>query len=112
MSGGRETLIRFVQGAIDRGATTVEEVHKSVADLPLRMLEESDLLREPAKDARRLQDHTIGKLYDVIRQINEEVGTYAEELLAEAAKRRTAREGAGEGRRSTSHAATSHAASH
>ena len=90
MSSHRKTLVRFVQDAIDRGATTVEDIHKSIADLPLRVLEESDLLKEPAKDARHLQDHTIGKIYDVIRQVNERVGTYASELLAEAAKRPTA----------------------
>ena len=94
MTGHRRTLVGFVQNAIDRGATTVEEIHKSIADLPLRVLEESDLLKEPAKDARRLQDHTIGKIYDVIRQVNEQVGTYASELLAEAARRRATRHAA------------------
>jgi hypothetical protein len=99
MSGDRKTLIRFVQEAIDKGATTVEEVHKSIADLPLKILEESDLLKEPAKEAKRLQDHTLGAIYDVIRQINEQVGDYASDLLAEAAKRRAARRESGTERR-------------
>jgi hypothetical protein len=100
MSGHRRTLVRFVQDAIDRGATTVEEIHKSIANLPLRVLEESDLLKEPAEEARRLQDHTIGKIYDVIRQVNEQVGTYASGLLAEAARRRAAQHAAARERRS------------
>jgi hypothetical protein len=91
MRSDRKTLIRFVQDAIDKGATTVEEIHKSIADLPLKILEESELLREPAKEAKRLQDHTLGAIYGVIREINEQVGGYASELLAEAAKRRAAR---------------------
>jgi len=91
MSEARKTTIQFIQDAIERGATTVEEIHKSVADLPLKILEESDLLKESAKEAKRLQDHTLGAIYDVIRGINEQVGTYASGLLAEAAKRRTAR---------------------
>jgi hypothetical protein len=95
MNGERKTLIRFLQDAIDKGATTVEEVHKSVADLPLRILEESELLRGPAREAKRVQDHTLGAIYGVIRKINERVGTYASELLAEAAKRRAARSEAG-----------------
>jgi hypothetical protein len=92
--GGRErrrALGRFIQDAIDKGATTVEEIHKSIADLPLKMLEESELLRGPAKEVRRVQDHTIGAIYDVIRGINKQVGTLASELLREAAKRRGAR---------------------
>lgn len=91
MSNDRKTLVRFIQDAIDKGATTVEEVHKSIADLPLKILEESDLLKESAKEAKRLQDHTIGAIYDVIRAVNEQVGDYASELLAEAKKHRTAR---------------------
>jgi hypothetical protein len=87
----RKALASFIQDAIDKGATTVEEIHKSIADLPLKMLEEGELLRGSAKEVRRVQDHTIGAIYDVIRGINREVGTLASELLAEAAKRRGAR---------------------
>ena len=86
-----KALASFIEDAIDKGATTVEEIHKSIADLPLKMLEESELLRESAKEVRRVQDHTIGAIYNVIRRINQEVGTLASELLAEAAKRRGAR---------------------
>ena len=88
MSADRKTMIRFVQDAIDKGATTVEEVHKAIADLPLEILERNDLLKEPAKEVKRLQDHTLGAIYDVIREINGQVGAYASGLLAEAAKRR------------------------
>ena len=69
----------------------MEDVHKSIADLPLRMLEESEILREPAKEVRRVQDHTIGAIYELILHINKEVGTLASELLDEAAKRLGAR---------------------
>jgi len=95
MSGDKKTLIRFIQDAIDKGATTVEEIHKSIADLPLRILEESQLLREPAKEVKRVQDHTLGAIYRTIREINEQVGTYASGLLADTAKRRAARSEAG-----------------
>jgi hypothetical protein len=94
-SGERKALARFVQDAIDKGATTVEDIHKSIADLPLKMLEESELLRGPAREVRRLQDHTIGAVYDLIRGINDQVGSLAAELLDEAAKRRGARREAG-----------------
>jgi len=101
MSAERKAVARLIQDAIDKGATTVEEIHKSIADLPLKMLEDSELLRGPAKKVRRVQDHAIGAIYDVIRKVNEEVGTLAGDLLAEAAKRREARKAA----RTTHHAA-------
>ena len=91
----RKALAKFIEEAIEKGATTVEDVHRSIAGLPLRILEESELLRGPAKEVRRVQDHTIGAVYDLIRHINEQVGTLAAELLDQAAKRRGARGEAG-----------------
>jgi hypothetical protein len=87
-SGDGKALAKLVQDAIDKGATTVEEIHKSIADLPLKILGESELLRGSAKEAKRVQDHTIGAIYDLIRDINERVGTLASDLLNQAAKRR------------------------
>jgi uncharacterized membrane-anchored protein YhcB (DUF1043 family) len=89
---GEKSLTKVIQDAIDKGATTVEDIHKSIADLPLKFLEESELLRKPAKEVRKVQDHTIGAIYDVLREINQKVGTLASDLLEEAAKRRAARE--------------------
>ena len=97
----RKALATFVQDAVDKGATTVEEIHKSIADLPLKILEGSDLLRGRAKEVRRVQDHAIGAMYDVIRGVNRQVGTLASKLLKEAAERRGARAETG----SKSHAA-------
>ena len=89
----RKALVRFIEEAIEKGATTVEDVHKSIAQLPLKVLEESDLLRGPAKEVRRIQDHTIGVIYDLIRYINGQVGRLAIELLDQAANRRRAARG-------------------
>ena len=91
MTNERKRLTRLVQDAIDRGATTIEETHKSIANLPIRVLEESDLLREPAKKVRDLQNRTIGSIYDVIRKINQQIGNVASEVLDRSAKRRHAR---------------------
>jgi hypothetical protein len=83
----RRNVAKLIQDAIDKGATTVEDIHKSIADLPLRMLEERELLRAPAKEVRRVQDRTIGAVYDLIREINAQVGNLASDLLARRAKR-------------------------
>ena len=101
----KKNLPKLIQEAIDKGATTVEEVHKSIVDLPLKVLEESDLLRKPSKEARRLQDETIGVIYDTIREINQQVGTLASDLLAEAAAHRAARGETHKHRSAAGHAA-------
>jgi hypothetical protein len=97
----RKKLIRLIQDAIDKGATTAEEVHKSIADLPLRILEESEFLRKPAREAKRVQDHTLGAIYDAIREINEKVGAYATEMLADARKHRPVRSATGKMRKAS-----------
>jgi hypothetical protein len=45
----RKVLVRFIEEAIEKSARTVEDVHKSIAQLPLKILEETDLLRGPPR---------------------------------------------------------------
>jgi hypothetical protein len=87
MTRDRKPLAKAIQDSIEKGATAVEEVHKSIADLPLKMLEGSERLREPAKEVRHVQDRAIGAVYDLVRKVNEEVGALAADLRAEARRR-------------------------
>jgi hypothetical protein len=88
MTTHKKTLTRLIQDEIDKGATTVEEIHKAIADLPLKVLEGSHLLKAPAKRVRHVQDRTIGAVYDLVREVNQKVGSFASDMLADAAKRR------------------------
>ena len=74
---------RLVQQAIDAGATTVGEIHQKIAAMPLEVLEPFDTTGT-AKKAKQLTERSIGNVYDTIREINEHVGSLAEELLAGA----------------------------
>ena len=66
-----ELLKDMVQTAIDNGAKTVGEVHKSIADMPFEMLERSGLLDEENQKLREKNQQTIGAVYEKIREINE-----------------------------------------
>jgi hypothetical protein len=81
----------LVRERIDEGATTVEEIHKAIADLPLDVLERLDVFKETAKDVRRVQDTSIGAIYDVIRKVNQRVAELASDLLKRVPKRKPAR---------------------
>ena len=72
----------LIQEAVDKGANTVEEVHKSIADLPLKMLENVEFFKKPVKEVRRVQDRSIGAVYDLIRGINDQVGKLAGDMLS------------------------------
>jgi methyl-accepting chemotaxis protein len=87
--GSRRTEIRrivhLVQRAIDEGADSVEEIHRSIASMPLDVLERLDVFEQTVKDVREVQDASIGKIYEVIHQVNHEVGKLAAEALGQRA---------------------------
>jgi len=74
-------LVDLVQREVDDGATSVEEIHKAIANLPLEILDRLDIFEETSKGARKVQEATIGAMYDVIRKVNDEVGKLAREML-------------------------------
>lgn len=86
----KKSVTRSIQDAIDEGARTAEEIHKSIAELPLKILEESDALRRSAREVRRVQARAIGAVYDLVRKINRDVGSVASDVLAEASAARRA----------------------
>lgn len=74
-------IVELIQEAVDKGANTVEEIHKAIVDLPLKILEEIEVLKKPVKEVRRVQDRSIGAVYDLIREINEQIRKLAAEIL-------------------------------
>ena len=76
----------LVQEQIDRGATSVEEIHLQIAALPLDVLERLDVFEKTAKDVRKIQATSIGAVYDVIRNVNHEVNRLANGLLDRSAR--------------------------
>lgn len=69
-----ELLKDLIQEAVDRGATSVEQIHQAIADLPFEMLEQRGLLDVDGVELRKTKTRTIGVVYDAIRRINREVG--------------------------------------
>jgi hypothetical protein len=84
MTDELQGLKDLVQEAIDKGATSVEEVHRSIAALPFAVLERIEPLAEPARTMKDLQQQSIGFVYDAIRRLNRVAGEIAEELLQRA----------------------------
>jgi methyl-accepting chemotaxis protein len=76
-----EAIKDLVQEAIDQGATTVEQIHKVIADLPFAVLEQRGLLEDSASSVRDTSQRTIGSVYDAIRRINREIGGLASQIF-------------------------------
>jgi len=76
-----EAIKDLIQEAVDKGATTVEQIHKLVADLPFSVLEQRGLLDDTAEAVRDTSARTIGNVYDAIRRINREIGEMASHVI-------------------------------
>jgi hypothetical protein len=76
-----EAVKDLIQEAVDTGATSVEQIHRAIADLPLSALEQRGLLGDEGKSARKLVDSSIGAVYETIRAVNREVGELASGLF-------------------------------
>ncbi len=77
----QETLTGRIQQAVERGATSVEEIHKAIADLPFEVLERNGLFEQAAGQLREVQERSIGAVYDTIREVNRRVAGLAADLL-------------------------------
>ena len=73
-------FVGSIEDAIDQGTRSAEQIHKTIAGLPFDVLETIQLLDSPLREARKLQDHAIEAVYDMVRGINREVSRTATEL--------------------------------
>ncbi len=76
-------LTTLVEEVVDKGATTAEDIHRAVADLPIKVLEELGLFEQTTQDVKKIQETSIGALYDFIREVNHKVTGLAADVLEE-----------------------------
>ena len=85
-----EWLKDTIQGALDRGATSVEQGHQYIAELPFEALEKSGLMEQDRFALRDRQRRTIGMVYNAIRTINAQVGALISDQFENLDDARTA----------------------
>jgi hypothetical protein len=76
-----EGIRAMVQDAIDSGASTVEEIHKKIAAMPLAALKNVEGLGGVGQSVENLTNATIGTIYDTIRLVNDQVGQIGKQML-------------------------------
>jgi len=87
-SSNEQTLTRLVEEIIEKGANTAEEINRGILDLPVTMLENLGL-QETADGIKKVQDSSIGAIYELIHDINHKVADLATDLLAQPGKKRS-----------------------
>jgi len=72
-----------VQQMVDKGVASVEEIHKSIAEIPFAQIEKAapERFKQYVEPVKNIQDTAIGTVYSVIRKINRQIGEMADEVL-------------------------------
>ena len=68
-----KTLATTIHDAIDEVTTAVEDIHQSIANVPLDVLGEIAPLKDAIDEVKVAQSHTIAAVYDLIRTVNDRV---------------------------------------
>ena len=76
---------KVVKDAIDKGAASVEQVHLSIAKMPLKYLEKIERVESAAKKVGDIQEKTIGYVFDLIRRVNDRADSIAKGMLQKTA---------------------------
>ena len=66
-------LATLIHDAIDEVTSTVERVHRSIAELPFEAIGQVASLPSAVNDVRAVQSRSIGAVYNLVRRINREV---------------------------------------
>jgi len=67
-----------VQDAIDKGAKSVEDIHKTIAALPFETLEKAGLTNSTLKEKH---NQFLGSVYGAIRSVNQQIGDFASDIF-------------------------------
>lgn len=94
--GGRtmsdpKNLPDVVADIVEQGANAAEEIHRSIANFPLDVIERADVVGDVLSEVRRIQNKGIGAVYDLVRGINKEVNKLTHELTDAPAPKKAAR---------------------
>lgn len=81
---GLEELELFkdlIQQAVDQGATSVEQIHNTIVDVPFDVMTKLGIMEETAQTVKHAHKQTIGSIYNTIRKINKHVGDLANDIF-------------------------------
>lgn len=81
-------LQQFVQESIDKSTSSIEEIHKRVASMPLDFLARIELLKNAAEGSKEVLNRSTGNVYETIRLVNRKVGEVTARLLGEGGSKR------------------------
>ncbi len=71
----------LIHDAVDSTTTTVQNIHRTIANAPFDALAKADALERSARDLRETQDTVVSAVYDTVRKINRKTQQLGDDLL-------------------------------
>lgn len=75
-------LAESVHDTINESTSTIEDIHRSIAELPFDVLASFEPIKDTVEEVRDIQARSIERIYGLVRTVNDRVGTFTAELLA------------------------------
>jgi hypothetical protein len=74
-------LASWIQETVDRTTTSIEEIHQSIAQIPLDVMRQTGVFDKTADDVGDLQKRSISAVYGAVRDINRVICGVASDLV-------------------------------
>jgi hypothetical protein len=75
-------IVESIHDTINESTSAIEDIHRSVAELPFDVLGSFEPIKDSVENAREVQARSIESIYGLVRKVNDRVGDFTAELLA------------------------------
>ena len=73
-------LAATLEDVVDKSVRAVEEIHRSISDLPFNVLERLGVMAEGGGEVKKVHDTSVAAIYETIREVNSRVAKLTDEL--------------------------------
>jgi len=73
------------KGPVDEVIHAVEQIHRTVADVPFEILHRLGVMERSADEIKRIHDDSLTAIYTAVRGVQHELTDLADGILAQAA---------------------------
>ncbi len=80
-----------VANAVEQSVNAAEEIHRSIANFPLDVIERANVVGDVVDEVRRIQNKGIDAVYGFVRGVNQEVNRLTHELTDPPAPKKASR---------------------
>ncbi len=74
-----------VEGPIDEVIHAVEQIHRTVADVPFEILNRLGVMERSADEIKRIHDDSLTAIYTAVREVHHELTDLADGLVTQGA---------------------------